>query len=161
MEAETVTPPLAPPAIPPPPTLLDALHARFCREAEWEPDDSYYWLRSHVTLVAAATALRGHLGTLTYADMIGRCSEDQAKALAFSVDDPARLLTEADLHEWLMKAGEIRLILHAGWGGRWDHLAVHGAYDAFADHMREAVFNAGGSVQCGGGGSEGGGAPAK
>jgi hypothetical protein len=144
MEVETVTPttPSAPPLpLTHAPALLDALHARFCREAEWEPDDSYYWLRSHVILVAAATTLRGQLGTLTYAAMIARCSEDQAKALAFSVGDPTRLLTEADLHEWLMKAGEIRLILHAGWGGRWDHLAVHGAYQAFADHMREAVFN--------------------
>ena len=113
---------------------LNALHARLCRDAEWEAEDSYFWLRAHLVLVAAARFVTD--SPLPYSTLLALCPPDYQAALAFTTDHPDRFLTADDVAEWMLKAGEIRLVLHSGWGGVWDAEGTRAAYRAFEDDLR-------------------------
>lgn len=99
-------------------------------------ESAFYWLRSFVTLVGTAQYMADRPGTHTLETLMQACSEQQQDALYFRAPmDTA--ITRDHCWEWVLKAGEIRLMLHAEWRGDWDELGIMEACRLYAGAMRE------------------------
>jgi len=97
--------------------------------------DAFMWISSFVILVGAAT-FDWPSGT-TMQSIMENSSQQQREALHCADVNESQPLTMCDRAEWLMRAGEIRLMLHEGWAGNWDALNIMDACRAYREALGE------------------------
>ena len=107
----------------------------YCEDLRGPTQDVFTWISSFVILVGAAT-FDWPDGT-TIGSIIGNSSQQQRDALHCASLDERQPLTMHDRAEWLMRAGEIRLMLHEGWIGDWDALNIMDACRAYNQALEE------------------------
>ena len=105
----------------------------YCEDLREKNHDAFMWISSFVILVGTAT-FDWPVGT-TMLSIMDNSSQQQREALYFSGADES--LTMCDRAEWLMRAGEIRLMLHEGWAGNWDALNIMDACRAYREALGE------------------------
>jgi hypothetical protein len=97
--------------------------------------DAFMWISSFVILVG--TAMFNWPAETTIKEILESGSQQQREALHCSDSDEFQLLTMAHRAEWLMRAGEIRLMLHEGWIGDWDTLNIMDACNAYGNILEK------------------------
>ena len=117
--------------------LMQNIHDAYCAHTECDRDAAFFWLRSFVTLVGTAQFVIDCQETLTLETLLQRCSDQQHDTLYFRAE-PSTVITRQHCTEWILKAGEIRLLLHGEWHGDWDGLNIMEACRLYENALREA-----------------------
>ena len=105
----------------------------YCDDLRGPTQDAFMWISSFVILVGTAT-FDWPEGT-TMQSIMENSSQQQREALHCA--DEGEFLTMRQRAEWLMRAGEIRLMLHEGWAGNWDALNIMDACGAYKQALEE------------------------
>jgi hypothetical protein len=105
----------------------------YCEDLRGPTQDAFMWISSFVILVGTAT-FDWPEGT-TMQSIMENSSQQQREALHCA--DEGEFLTMRQRAEWLMRAGEIRLMLHEGWAGNWDALNIMDACGAYTEALGE------------------------
>jgi len=111
------------------------IHETYCDDLRSPSQDTFMWISSFVILVG--TAIFDWPAETTIQDIMENSSQQQCDALHCIDSDGQQSLSMCHRAEWLMRAGEIRLMLHEGWSGNWDALNIMSASRAYAMGLEE------------------------
>jgi hypothetical protein len=110
----------------------------YCEDTRGPTLDVFMWISSFVILVGTAT-FDWPAGT-TIEDILDSSSQQQREALRCTDSEECQPLTMRHRAEWLMRAGEIRLMLHEGWIGDWETLNIMHACSAYSVALQENML---------------------
>ena len=121
--------------------LMRCIHESYCAHTECDRDAAFFWLRSFVTLVGTASFFVQWPKPVTLQQLLQSSSHQQHDALFFRTEVHETLLEQKHFTEWLLKAGEIRLLLHSEWGGEWEELNIMHACSMYETILRESYLS--------------------